>query len=498
MPTQFYHLKSSLRSGLLCSAICLGSVALQTLLGSPVFGQAALQTLNQPVAIPSPQAAQQAERKKQISEILFKELEKLVPGEQVEGSPTTEALHSVADAYVERKNDMAMTILGRFATENASFPPAELMMAGMHFSAKNQNGGLQALEKAAIENPEHPAIYAAYGRLAAGTNRNLDAKLHFDKLLFLVRRGDLDKVSVDHYEEVYLDGMSQTALRLKDFELARNLTGELLKRDAENISALQLLARIDFDEEKLDDAVANLAKLRDKDPEARVPEAIIGAWYSRMGEKSKANTWFGKLPAKYANDAAAQIEYATWALGQEDIESASKAIANAEAADKATPVTNSLKGKIAFYQRKYKDAVAIFKALYEAENDNASIANMYVLSLIETSNSEDRILANRLANANMLAYKNDRVVLATLGYVRLRTLGINNKVKTIFEKISQTRDGRTPEVDYFLANFFKEAGGSKAAHAILQQTSNYQGLFLYRKRAEQMKQGLAADVLPTP
>ena len=501
MPTHFFPLKFSLRSGLLCSAICLGSMALQTLFSSPVFGQGALEALNQPQAaapVANPQADQQAALQKQVGEVLFKELAKLVPGEQAEGSPTAEALHTAADAYVQRKNDMVMSILDRSATNIANFPPAELMIAGLHFAAKNQNGGSLALQQAAIKNPEHPAVYAAYGRLAVGTNRNVDAKVHFEKLIALVRQGNLDETAVAHYENVYLDGMSQTSLRLKDYEQARNLSGELLKRDPENTSALQLLARIDFEDGKLNDAVANLTKLRTKNPQSRVPEAIIGTWFSRASKKSEANVWFSKLPTMYPNEATAQIDYASWTLTQEDIESASTALAKAEAIDKATPSSNVLKGKIAFYQRKYDDAVTIFKALHEGNPKNPDFANMYVLSMIESSNAENRVLANKLAETNAQANPNNRVVLAALGYVRLKTLGVNNQIKAIFGKVAQTRDGRSPEVDFFLANFLKDAGDTKNALAVLQQASNHDGLFLYRRRADQMKQGLAAGVLPTP
>ena len=182
---------------------------------------------------------------------------------------------------------------------------------------------------------------------------------------------------------------------------------------------------------------------------------------------------------------------------QENIESASTAIANAEAAGEATPALNTLKGKIAFYQRKYEDAVTIFKALHEGDPKNADLANMYVLCLIESSNPENRVLANKLANANMQANPNNGVILAALGYVRLRTLGVNNQIKAIFAKVAQTQN-RPPEVDYFLANFLKEAGDNKNALAVLQQASNRSGLFLYRRQAEQMKQGLAGGVLPTP
>jgi len=379
------------------------------------------------------------------------------------------------------------------------------MMAGLFFAAKDQNSGIQYLKKAAIKNTEHPAVYAAYGRLASGSGRSVDAMVHFEKLLALLDQVK-DKTALAHYENEYLEGMSQTAVQLKQYDLARNLAGQLLERKPESTSPLQLLGKVAFDEGKLDEAVANLKKLREKNPKTRAPEAVIGTWFARTGKQAQANVWISKLPAAYPNDASVQLEYAAWALGQEDIEGAATAIAKAEAVDPATSETSKLrilKSKIAFYQGKYDEAVVILKALHQANPKNAEIINLYVLSMIESSNAENKAIANQLATVNAQANPNNRVTWATLGYVRLQTLGVNDQIKSIFAKVVQTRDGRSPEVDYFLASFLRDAGDNKNAFKVLQDASKYPGLFLYRKQADQMRQGLAAavnsaGVLPTP
>ena len=501
------RLKPALLTAFCCGTFCIGNLVLQTTVSSSAAGQDALNSLQEPeksadmaakATAQQQQAQQQEALKKQMGDVLFKEVEKLVPGEQVEGSPAAESLHAAVDAIVlERKPNKALTILEQAVASNPEFPPAKLLMAGLSFAAKDQKNGLLLLREASINNLEHPAVYAAYGRLASGSGRSVDAMVHFEKLAALINQIQ-DKAVLAHYENEYLEGMSQTAVQLKQYDLARNLAEQLLKRKPDSTNPLQLLARISFDEGKLDEAVANLAKLRAKDPQTRAPEAVIGTWFARAGNQNQAGAWISKLPAAYPDDANVQLEYATWALGQEDIEGAAAAVAKAEAIEPATPAANKLKGKIAFYQRKYDDAVAIFKALHEANPRNAEIANMYVLSLIESSSAENKAIANQLATANLQANPKDRVTLAALGYVRLRTLGINDQLKSIFTKVAQTRDGRSPEVDYFLASFLKEAGSDQDALKLLQQASLYPGLFLYRKQADQMKQALAATVLPTP
>ena len=508
MPINFSRLKSALLTGLFCGAFCFGSLVLQTMVSNPAVGQGALDTLSDTDKPAQPnaqqqQAKKQEELKKQVGDALFKELDNLVPGEQADGSAAAEALQTAIDAFIQRKPDMSLEIFKQSVANNPDFPPAELLMAGLYFAAKDQNKGLQFLQKAAIESPDHPSIYAAYGRLASGTNRNVDAMVHFQKLLALLDKVKLDETSVAHYENEYLEGMSQTAVKLKQYDLARNLAGQLLKRKPDNTNPLQLLARVAFEEGNFDEAVAKLKELREANPKTRAPEAVIGGWFAREGKKAQANAWISKLPDAYPKDATVQLEYAGWALGQEDIEGAAAAIARAEAIEPATPAAEAIKGKIAFYQGKYDDAVAIFKALHESAPNNPDITNMYVLSMIESSNAENSALANQLANQNAQKNPNNRVVLATLGHVRLQTLGINNQLKPLFAKVLQTRDRRSPEVDYFLAGFFKEAGDKQNALKLLQEASQYPGLFLYRRQAKQMKQALSASLgtsgtLPTP
>ena len=507
MLINFSRLKSVLLTGLYCGTFCVGTLVLQTAINNPAVGQSSPQASNSPAA-GQPTAQQQEalkkqeELKKQVAEALFKELDNLVPGEQAEGSAAAESLHSAVDAVIDRKPAMALVILEEAVKSNPEFPPAELMMAGLFFAAKDQNSGIQYLRKAAIKNPGHPSVYAAYGRLASGANRNVDAKVHFEKLYGLLNQVQ-DKTALAHYENEYLEGMSQTALRLEQYDVARNLAGKLLERKPDNENALRLLARAGFDEGDLNVAVENLTKLREKNPKSRVPEAWIGTWFSQKGDLAKASTWFDKLPAAYPNDGTVQLQYAAWALQQGDVDAAATAITKVEALGAASEAANNLKGKIAFYQGKYGEAVTIFKALHEKNPGNSEITNLYILSLIESSTPENRTLANQLASLNMKANPNNRLTLATLGYVRLRTVGVNDQLKQVFGQLAKTMDARSPEVNYFLANFLRDAGNNKDALLVLQKALQYQGLFLYQKPAEQMKQALAASVgttgvLPTP
>ena len=272
----FLDIKSCLLSGLYCSAFCFVTLALQVTLNTSAMGQDALDTLGElaeptlqlPTETPagedapaasapaaSPQDQQRAALNKRLKDALFDELDKLVPGDQAKDSPAGEALLLAVDAFTQRKNDKAYVILEQAAASQSNFPPADLLMAGMYMLLKNQNNGLKLLQAAATKSPNDPAIYAAYGRLASAANRNVDAKVHFEKLLTLLNQAELDKVSKAHYKKGYLKGMALTVSRLKDYKQARLLCQQLLEIEPENENTLQLLATIAFQEDKFDEAL---------------------------------------------------------------------------------------------------------------------------------------------------------------------------------------------------------------------------------------------------
>ena len=166
-----------------------------------------------------------------------------------------------------------------------------------------------------------------------------------------------------------------------------------------------------------------------------------------------------------------------------------------EAAGNATPAIGNLKGKLAFFQRNFDDAVTIFKGLHEANPKNPDYSNMYALSMIESESSTNKALANQLANKNWQDNPNNLAALGSLGYMRLRTLGVNDQLKSVFAKIAKMVPRQpSPEVDYFLATFLRELGDKKNAIAVIHRATQYQGFFMYRKQAEQMKQALAAEL----
>lgn len=488
---------TSLRSRPAVMSLCLGLCI--ALWGVTAAGQeAAAPTGSQDkAAVDEARAAQLAEAKEKIGKSLFDELNRVIPGDVTMESPAGQGIRMAVNAYMERNGGKSQIILEQQAKENPAFPPAEVLMAKLCFSTNDAANGSRFLETASIKNPDHPSVYAAYGRLALQGNRNVDAAVHFEKLIGLLDQVEWDEAVKTHYENEYLDGMTQSASRLQRYDLARQLIGQARQRDPENVKPLQILSEIAFKEDKLEESVQHLNELRTLNPSTRVPEAVIGAWFARKGDIAKADTWMNRIPGKYAQDAAALLEFASWSMSRENFDGAVAAIETAESLKESTPILNGLKAKLAFVQQRFDDAVAGYQELLDSNPKNPDFANMLALSLIESGSIENRTKANQLASKNLQANPNNRIALAAAGYIRLQTLGVNPTIQSIFQKIAQTRDGRSPEIDYFLAVFLREAGQNQAAGQILQQGLKYNGLFLYRKQAERLREKLVDSALPT-
>ena len=448
-------------------------------------------------AVDEARAAKLAEAKEKIGKSLFDELNRLIPGDVAADSPAGQGIQVAIKSYMDRNGAKSRIVLEQQCKDNPAFPPADVLMAGLCFSTKDVANGSRFLETATIKNPDHPSVYAAYGRLALGGNRNVDAAVHFEKLFSILENSKLEEAVVTHYQNEYLDGMTQAASRLERYELARQLISQSRQRDPKNAKPLQILSEIAFKQDKLEESFGHLKELRKMNPDTRAPEAVVGSWYARKGDITKANEWMNKIPSQHSEDASALLEFASWSLSQESLDAASEAIKKAESLKGENPLSTGLKAKLAFVQLRFDDAVAGYQELLDSNPQNPDYANMLALSLIESGSVENRTKANLLSRENLKANPNNRIALAAAGYIRLQTLGVNQTIQAIFQKINETRDGRSPEIDYFLATFLNDIGQNQAAGQILQQSLRYKGLFLYRKQAEKLRDKLANSSLPT-
>jgi uncharacterized membrane-anchored protein len=451
----------------------------------------------QPTAAAEAQAQQIAKNRQKVIEVLKNEINNLLPGEPVADSPSQKSIAAGAEAFATGNLKQALVDLGKVHEADPSLPPAEIFAAGMCFTSKDLAVGNRLMEQAAIKFPQHPSVYAAYGRLAVSSNRNVDGLLHFEKLKSLLGQSQFSDAVAKHYQIAYLDGMADIALRQNRLEDARAFTNQHRELRPKYTKPIMILADIEFKEDNVQGSLKLLNELNALSPSARVPEAIISSWYSQRGDKENTASWIAKVATKYPDDAQAQIEYASWCISEEQFEQATQTIAKAESIAGENSLSKSLKGKIAFANQKYKVAAQLYQSLLPKSND-PDFANMYALCLAESDDAEQKKIAGRIAAQNFKAKPNNLVALAALGYVLTKTDDSNPQIPAIFTRIAQARGAMSPEMQFFVANYLVMVGDNTNATKLLDQCLAHDGLFLYRQQASQLKAKIANSELPTP
>ena len=90
-------------------------------------------------------------------------------------------LNEAQTAYEDGDFGATLKHLQAAVDAQPNLPPAELMLARMHFSRKLSTAGRALLEKAAVKHRNHPEVYLLFGGLALAEGRMTDAWLHYRK-----------------------------------------------------------------------------------------------------------------------------------------------------------------------------------------------------------------------------------------------------------------------------------------------------------------------------
>lgn len=445
---------------------------------------------------PDGQATSQELAKEKLFDQLFRELDNLIPGDFEEGSAQKKAIEEAITAFQLRDAGRVVEIFKQQADADPDFPPTDLLLAGLSFVVKDQKSGKILLERAAMQHPDSPAVYAAFSRLAINEARNTDGLALLEKLNRLINQNKISDKAKSFYEFLYRDGMIDLTMRLRRFKEARGFLTLQLESLPDNPKVLMVFAKLEFEEKNLEAATGYLQTLKAKLPSTRAPEAIFASWFQQAGNKLETEKWVVEAASKYPDDRQVQFEYASWAVNKEDFPIALDAIKKGETNGGENAFSKSLKGKIAFAEQSYAIAESHYNSLYSANPNNFDVSNMYALCLIENEDIAKRNQALEIANRNYKALPDNLIAQSALGYIRLR-LGSVDQAKPAMAAAAQNT-GRFPDIDFFVASLLKEMNQNEEAKRVLENALKFEGLFLYRLPAKKLLNKLSASELPEP
>ena len=428
--------------------------------------------------------AKQAEQNKQaIADQLLLTMNQLIPGEFPQDSPLSESLRQAALTLLKGDVDQTKKQLEDLIQANPTLPPLQLLMGGMYFSLNQGEQGRQALEQAALDQPDYPGVYTALARVSINQGWWASAAALLAQLRQKIDAGTWSDEQKKHFETEYLDAMADTAIGQRRLDPAREYLTQLQALVPENASVWFRLADVDFRQSKIDSALANLTKARSADANLYPPELVLYQWTSRRNQAEDAHRWIESAASKYPDEKSVQLEYSRFLLEKGNLIEAADWVERAEKNSANRSMTRFLRGQIAFVRRSYQVAEADFRELTIQSPNDVAARNMLALCLAESDDSTKQQNALEIANGNFRFNPNNPQMASTLAWVLYR-MGNVQQAKQVFSQVT-TLPNFPSDTAYFVAKVLTDEGQDEGAANLLKESLKASGLYLYRKRAEE-------------
>ncbi len=389
----------------------------------------------------------------------------------------------------EGRNDEALAMIREQAAKHPEWSPAPLILARVLLSAGQAVPGRRALEQAAVEAPEHPEVYLAFGTLDLADGHLSDARLNFEHAQALIHSGRWNAERAHVLRSEALAGLAGLAEARADWKTARERLNAWLELDPKNGQARQRLGGVLFRLNKSEDAFAAL-KQATRDAPALEPAAItMGRLFSQGGDHKKAQEWFDYALELEPKSIRVRNARAGWLLEQGRARDASKEADEAIKLDPKAVESRRVKGFIAWHLRDLAGAETLLEALHSEAPEDAGAANLLALALVEQDDPVKQARGLKLAEANARQLPRVHEVLSTLGWAQYRTGHLDQADSTLRAAVEGVRS--SPDVAYFLARVMVDKGQTAAAANILQTATNRPGAFAHRDDARSLLKTLA-------
>ncbi len=430
------------------------------------------------------------ENRQRAIEFLVNEMSQLTPGKISDNAALKDAYNTAAGSLVDEKAEESLEILKTAATANPDMPPAKLLMAAMFFAGGNPQQGFVYLEQAAVDAPQFPLVYVAFARIAISQQRKTDARVLLEKSTSLLDSGNWSEAVKTHLTDSNLDASADLYLLANELPDARKTLETMLERKPDYSRAVLRLAEVAFKEEKIDQSLSLLKLYSTNEKDARAPELMLATFFQRTGKPEGAAKWILDAYDKHPEDIAVLTEYAAWRVNKEEFNEANLALAKIEQLAGKMPVATLLKGKMAFAQQAYELAESRFAELNKLEPTNVEIANLWAMSLAESSSSDKLAMALEKAMQNMEAQPQNPFAATILGWVYFRQKNFE-QANVWFSRAAQSNN-LPPEAAYYFAKFLQHLGEKEKALELVDGALKAENLFLYRTSAITLKAVLTA------
>jgi tetratricopeptide (TPR) repeat protein len=442
-------------------------------------------------------------------------------------------LADAVTAFRAGNGDLATSKFEEAKKEDATLPPANVLMARLCFAINDQKLvalGRSLLDRATDKNPEAPEPYLMLGQLALLEGRLTDAYVLFEKAGKLIdspTAPQWTEAKRSIYRKNVFGGRVSVCEQRQSWEQGVHEIDGWIAQDPQDAVALFRKARLIFMKDPKDDSKVSEArklfeeaydsavkKMKESDKLPAVPPAELALLelQTANGELEKAQDEIEKINAKTSTWEANKNEgsrvYSTvsqWYLGQGEFEKAEDFAAKATALDAESKALRQLTAVLHYYAGDPR-ALTEFTEMNQEQPDDFFSANFLALVLSDaktTSGQADdvkRAKAVRIAEMSARLNPKSPVALATLAWVYFNAGRIGDAAQ-IFAALEQEPNMQvSPDTAYYMAKTFAALPSAQypnalnRAKSLLELSVQSTGAFRYRAEAEKWLEALGGTV----
>jgi Tfp pilus assembly protein PilF len=390
-------------------------------------------------------------------------------------------LDEIATKVRTGRIDEALVSLKEKAAKHPEWPPVQLILARLLFSVNQPIPGRRALEKAAVEVPDHPEVYLTFGNLALTEGRFSDARLNFENVLSLAGTGGLNAENVSTFRREAFAGLAAVAEAREDWKLAETRRRAALELDPKNGLARQRLGVVLFRAGKIEDAFTTLTQAVKDNPSLEPAGVTMALLFTQKGDLKKAEQWFDYAQKVDPKSARVHISHSSWLLERGRATEARPEIDEAVKLEPESKDAKRLRGLIAWHLRDLAAAEQFLEPLHREAPADEAAANFLALSLVEQEDATKRKRGLELAEVNALQFPRSPAVQATLGWALYRQGRPEQADQRLRAAVSGTRI--TADIAYFLARVLADKGQTDDARKLLQSATQSTSAFAHRDDA---------------
>jgi tetratricopeptide (TPR) repeat protein len=402
--------------------------------------------------------------------------------------PANQQLEAALRKIREGRIDEAVAIIKQEEAKHGDWPPAQVVLARLLFTADQAANGRRALEKAATETPNHPEVFLMFGTLALADNRYNDAQLNIEHALRLVASGKWDDEKTRFFRREAAAGLAAVAEARSDWKTTQDHLNAWLELEPKNGMARQRLGRVLFQLGKSEDAFAALTQAVKDEPRLDPASVSMASLFSQKGNLKKAQEWFDYAQKAEPSNARVRVAHATWLFNQGRAAAALPEVEEALKLDPKSQDAQRLRGLISWHLRDLSGAEAILDPLHRDTPTDGLATNLLALALVEQDDPVKRARGLQLADTNARQMPRSHEALSTLGWAHYRSGHLDEAEKIL--RSATTGTVTLPDNVYFLARVLADKGRLDDARKLLQSATSQPGAFAHRDDASALLKSL--------